>query len=96
MNPSEPDLRAVLRTHLARAVKHRDTVAAGALRSALGVIEDAGAGRTLTPQDVVAVVEGDVAERRAAAEEVETAGHQQRAADLRREADVVEAALRFP
>ena len=41
MNPSEPDLRAVLRAHLTRAIKHRDALAAGALRSTLGAIDNA-------------------------------------------------------
>lgn len=123
MNPSEPDLRAVLRTHLNRAMKHRDTLAVGALRSALGAIDNSEAVPTaqtpsadagpiagavvglgtaealrhdLTPQDVVAVLEKEIAERRAAAEEIEAVGRPDRAADLRREADVIETALRFP
>ena len=101
MNPSEPDMRAVLRTHLTRAIKHRDALAAGALRSTLGAIDDAEAlsaaeRRVLSPQDVVALVEAEIAQRRAASEEIEEAGRPDRAADLRREADVIEAALRFP
>ncbi|KGN40934.1 GatB/YqeY domain-containing protein [Knoellia aerolata] len=124
MNPSEPDMRVVLRTHLTRAIKHRDALAAGALRSTLGAIDNAealtaqevtptagdgpiagattGLGssetqrRVLSPQDVVALVEAEIAERRAASEEIEEAGRPDRAADLRREADVIEAALRFP
>jgi uncharacterized protein YqeY len=123
MSPSEPDLRIVLRTHLTRAIKHRDRLATAALRSAIAAIDSAeavpaaqtpsaeagpvagsvvGLGvaeappQHLTARDVVAVLESEIAERRAAATEVEAAGDQDRAADLRREADVVEAALRFP
>ena len=52
--------------------------------------------RVLSAPDVVALVEAEIAERRAASEEIEEAGRPDRAADLRREADVIEAALRFP
>ena len=93
MNPSEPDMRAVLRTHLTRALKHRDALAAGALRSTLGAIDDAEA---LSAAEVIALVEAEIAQRRAASEEIEEAGRADRAAELRREADVIEAALRFP
>ena len=122
MATSPPDLRALLRLELTRAMKHHDRLAAGALRSAIGAIDNAealpggamvpspGEGPVagaavglrateaerldLTPQDVRAVVEAEVAERREAAEEMHGAGRPDRAADLRREADLIEAVLR--
>lgn len=122
MTASRPGLRALLRTELTRAMKHHDRLAAGALRSAIGAIDNAealpaadpiGTGgdgpiagaavglcsteaprRQLTPADVHAVVEAEVAERREAADEMEGAGRPDRAADLRREADLLESVLR--
>jgi len=46
--------------------------------------------RELTVDDVRALLRTEVEERREAAEEIEGAGHPDRAADLRREADVLE------
>ena len=124
MTASPTDLRILLRTELTRAMKHHDRLAAGAMRSAIGAIDNAealpggnpdaprtdgegpiagaavglGAGeatrRTLTPQDALAVVECEVAERREAAAEMEGVGRPDRAADLRREADLIESVVR--
>jgi hypothetical protein len=116
------DLRTLLRTELTRAMKHHDRLAAGALRSAIGAIDNAealppresvapagegpiagaavglgateAARRDLTPQDVHEVLEAEVAERREAADEMQGAGRPDRAADLRREADLLESVLR--
>lgn len=49
--------------------------------------------RRLSDDDVIAIVGAEVAERRAAARDYERAGHADRAGRLRREADILAAAL---
>jgi len=68
-----------------------DSPIAGA---AVGVGATEAARRELTLDDVHALLRGEVDERREAAVEIEGAGHLDRAAGLRREADVLEAVLR--
>ena len=110
-----------MRTALTQAMKDRDRLAASALRSGLGAIDNAeavpnepaasldgdspiagavvGLGATeavrrdLSVEDLHAVLRAEVEERREAATEVEGAGRPDRAEDLRREADVLEAHL---
>jgi hypothetical protein len=67
-----------------------DSPIAGA---AVGLGATETARRELTAEDERALVVAEVAERREAAAEVEAAGHQDRAAELQHEADVLEAAL---
>ena len=116
------DLRAALRTALTRAMRDRDRLAAAALRSGLGAIDNAeavpdapatclpdgshvagavvglgateAARRDLSADDVRGIVQAEVDDRRAAADEIERAGRPDRAADLRREADVLDEVLR--
>ena len=68
-----------------------DSPIAGA---AVGVGATEAARRELTLDDVRALLRAEVDERRGAAIEIEGAGHPDRAAGLRREADVLEAVLR--
>lgn len=67
-----------------------DSPIAGA---AIGLGATEAARRELTPEDVHALLRAEVAERREAAIEIEGAGHPDRAEDLRRGADVLEAVL---
>ncbi|WP_353952054.1 hypothetical protein V6K52_01035 [Knoellia sp. S7-12] len=60
----------------------------------IGVGATEAARRELSLDDVRALMRGEVDERREAAVEIEGAGHPDRAEDLRREADVLEAVLR--
>jgi uncharacterized protein len=112
------DVRAALRQALTAAMRARDTVAASALRSALGAIGNAeavrepeapaspggsvhiagaaaglGAGeaqrRDLSEADARAVLRAEIEERLAAAADYERAGHGDRAARLRREAQAL-------
>jgi uncharacterized protein len=118
------NVRDQLRKALGDALKSRDMLAASALRSALGAIDNAtavtavpagpttasassphfagavpglGAAETerrrLSDDEVSAIVRAEVAERQAAARDYERAGHADRAGRLRREADILAAAL---
>lgn len=67
-----------------------DSPIAGA---AIGLGATEAARRELTLEDVHALLHGEVVERREAAIDIEGAGHPDRAEDLRREADVLEAVV---
>jgi len=61
--------------------------------AAIGLGATEAARRELTLEDVRALLRGEVDERRKAADEIEGAGHPDRADDLRREADLLDAVL---
>ena len=113
-------LRDRLQVDLTSAMKSRDRLAMGALRSALGAIANAealdvqhaptstggpiagalsGVGvaeaprRELSDDDVAAIVETEIAERRASADEYEHLGQAEDAGRLRAEADVLNSFL---
>lgn len=105
-----------MRTDLTAAMKKRDTLAVGVLRSALGAIDNAEAvdvslaprpdsgviagavrglhsaevgRRELTDAEILDIVRAEIVERRAAADDYHARGHQDHAARLRAEADVL-------
>ena len=61
--------------------------------SAAGLGAAEAARRALTASDVASIVAAEAADRRAAAAQYEASGHADRAARLRHEAEVIEAAL---
>ncbi len=104
--------RELLRARLAVAIKDRDHVAAAALRSALGAIDNAqavesapsseakiGVGvaeverRPLTIVEAVALVRGEITDRRRAAAGYHARGQEEGAARLAAEADVLDRIL---
>lgn len=93
-----PALRSVLAAiGNAEAVPRRDGDApAGSQHVAGGTVGLAAADtarRVLTLEETVTVVQGEVSDRQAAARQYEAAGHPDRAARLRREAQVIQSAL---
>jgi uncharacterized protein YqeY len=119
---STPTVRDLLQRALVEALKVRDMVAASALRSALGAIDNASAvparpatvtgptsqyvagaatglgaaeteRRGLSDREASAIVQAEIAERQAAAQDYDQAGHTERAGRLRQEADILVSAL---
>lgn len=86
---SVADVHASMHTALKAAMRARDPLAVAALRS--GLTE--AARRELTLDDVRDVLRAEVEERREAAIEIGDAGRPDRADNLRREADLLEAVL---
>lgn len=101
MKSKDPVAAAALRSALAaianaEAVPQEDRAAAASQHIAGGTAGLASAEaerRTLTPEDAARIIENEICERQTAARQYETADHPERAARLRREAEVIRSAI---